>query len=91
MKWLFFLTKEIVNWAANTKTFIMKGFKRRLLKHTYGDPQKEPRKQVNCTISDRVLFNQTNNQLLVVLMWRYLLKISQMYVQLLEEILWIRG
>ena len=46
----------------------MKGFKRRLLNHTYGDPQKEPRKQVNCTISDRVLFNQTNKELLVVLM-----------------------
>ena len=46
----------------------MKRFKRRLLKHTYGDPQQGPRKQFSCAISDRVLFNQTNNQPLAVLM-----------------------
>ena len=48
----------------NKKKVIMKGFKWRLLKHTYVDLQQGPRKQFNCTISDRILFNQTNNQLI---------------------------
>ena len=46
----------------------MKVFKRRILKHTYGDPQQGSSKQFDCTTSYRVLFNQTNNQLLAALM-----------------------
>ena len=62
------LFPSITDCEFNTETFIMKGFKCWLLKHTYGDPQQGPRKQFNCTISDRVLFNETNNQLLAALM-----------------------
>ena len=78
------LFPSITDCEFNTETFIMKGFKCWLLKHANGDPQQGPRKQFNCTISDRVLFNETNNQLLAALMWDYLLRIGQMYVQLLE-------
>ena len=60
--WLFFLILKIVN--LTKRKFIMRGFKWRLLKHTYVDSQQGPRKQFSCTVSDRILFNQTNNQLI---------------------------
>ena len=86
-----FLKLKIMIEPQTQKKIIMKRFKRRLLKHTYGDPQQGPRKQFSYAISDRVLFNQTNNQPLAVLMWYYLSRTGQMYVQLLETIWWVSG